>query len=385
MTPQQIEQLIDQGNQYRTNHQPGNALQCYAQAFVMDPNSFSAWNNYGNVIRECGQPTRGIPFLQHALVLDPNNVTAQFNLAVCYLMSGDYARGWPAYECRWNYEHLAGTLPNYSQPRWTGQSLKDKTILVQGEQGHGDNIQFVRFLHNLHLLGAKIKLKVTDGLIPLLSASSIIERVMGYNDDPGEFDYWIPIMSIPAVIGVTLDNLAKQVSYLDVSQAMQQNWLQILGPKTKMRVGFSWSGRRDSWLNQHKSVPLPVMLEMIKSNPQYEWINLQIDATPEEEAALEALGVKRYPGSIQNFSDTAALIMAMDVVISVDTAISHLSGALGRPTWIMLNWFASDWRWLTNRDDSPWYSTARLFRQPSIGDWDPVTKKISQFLSWMKV
>jgi tetratricopeptide (TPR) repeat protein len=385
MTPQQIEKLIDQGNDYRAQHQPLKSLECYAQAFVADPDSFSAWNNYGNVIRECGHPARGIPFLQHALALDPRHVTAQFNLAVCYLMLGDYARGWPAYECRWNYEHLAGTMPKYTQPRWTGQDLQGKTILVQGEQGHGDNIQFVRFLWNLHIAGAKIKLKVTDGLIPLLSSSNIIERVMGYDDDAGDFDYWIPIMSIPTVIGVTLENLAKPVSYLDISQPMQQHWLQILGPKTKMRVGFSWSGRRDAWLNQHKGVPFPVMLDMIKSNPQYEWVSLQVDASPEEESILSAEGVKRYPGAIKSFADTAALIMAMDVVIGVDTAISHLSGALGRPTWIMLNWFATDWRWLTKRDDSPWYSTARLFRQPAMGDWVSVTKKVSQFLSWMKV
>ena len=303
MTPQQIEQLIDQGNSFRTHHEPFRALQCYAQAFVANPDSFSAWNNYGNVIRECGQPARGIPFIQHALVLAPDNVTAQFNLAVCYLMSGDYARGWPAYECRWNYEHLAGTLPNYERPRWTGQDLKGKTIFVRGEQGHGDNIQFVRFLWNLHVMGAKIKLMVTDGLIPLLSNSDIIERVMSYADDPGEFDYWIPIMSLPGVLGITLDNLPKQVSYLSVDMNLQQEWLKRLGPKKKMRIGFSWSGRRDAWLNQHKGVPFDTMLTMIKDNPQYEWINLQIDATPEEESALEAAGVKRYPGTIQSFKE----------------------------------------------------------------------------------
>ena len=161
--------------------------------------------------------------------------------------------------------------------------------------------------------------------------------------------------------------------------------LKKLGPKKKMRVGFSWSGRRDAWLNEHKGVPFDTMLEMIKSNTQYEWVNLQIDATDEESEALTAAGVRQFPGAIRNFQDTAALIMAMDVVISVDTAIAHLSGALGRPTWVMLNWFASCWRWMSNRDDSPWYSTIRLFRQPAIDDWQSVTKKVSQFLSWMKV
>ena len=152
-----------------------------------------------------------------------------------------------------------------------------------------------------------------------------------------------------------------------------------------MRIGFSWSGRRDSWINQHKAMPFDHMLEMIREHPQYEWISLQIDATAEENAALEAAGVRLFPGTIFDFTDTAALIMAMDVVLSVDTAVAHLAGALGRPTWLMLNWFAHCWRWLVNRDDSPWYSTMRLFRQPAMNDWDSVTQKVSKFLSWMKV
>lgn len=377
--------LIAQGNEYRAQNQPTEALKCYAQAFVEDMDLAAAWNNYGNVMRECGQPARAVPFLQHAIALEPQNVTAHFNLAVSYLIQGNYAQGWPLYEVRWNYEHLAGQLPKYTQPRWTGQDLKDKIILVEGEQGHGDNIQFVRFLWNLHVAGAKIKLKVTDGLVPLLGNSPIIERIGGYLDDLGEFDYWTPIMSIPGILGITLENLPKPVNYLNVDQNKQQDWLQILGPKTRMRVGFCWSGRRDAWLNRHKGMPFEDMLDLIRTNSQYEWVNLQIDATPEEEAALIEAGVRAYPGTITSFVDTAALIMAMDVVIGVDTAVSHLSGALGRPTWIMLNWFGTDWRWLLNRDDSPWYSTARLFRQPSMGDWASVTKKISQYLSWMKV
>jgi len=377
--------LISQGNQHRADRQYGEALQCYALAFAKDMDSAAAFNNYGNVMREIGHPHRAIPFLQHAILLDPNNITAKFNLAVALLLMGDYTNGWPAYESRWQYEHLAGTEPKYKQPRWRGEDLKDKTILVVGEQGHGDNIQFCRFLYNLHVAGAKIKLQVTDGLIPLLQSSDIIQQLGTYTDDMGEFDYWIPIMSIPGILGVTLENLPKPVNYLNVDQGRQQEWLQILGPKTRMRVGFCWSGRRDSWLNQHKSVPFPVILDMIKSNPQYEWVNLQVDADPEEEAALLAAGVQAYPGSVKSFVDTAALIMAMDVVIGVDTAVSHLSGSLGRPTWIMLQKFSTDWRWLLNQDSSPWYSTARLFRQENFDDWTAVTKKVSQYLGWMKV
>jgi len=378
-------ELIEQGNQLRAENQPERALQCYALAFVNDPDSAAAFNNYGNVMRECGFPERAVPFLQHAANLDPNNVTAKFNLAVTYLLQGNYAQGWPAYETRWNYEHLAGTEPKYTQPRWRGEDLKDKTILVVGEQGHGDCIQFSRFLFNLHVAGAKIKLQVTDGLIPMFANSSIIEQVSSYSADMGEFDYWVPIMSIPGILGVTLENLPRPQSYLTAQPELVKQWLEKLGPKNKMRVGFSWSGRRDSWLNQHKGMPFATMLQMIKDNPQYEWINLQVDCTLEEDEELSAAGVSTYPGAISSFSDTAALMMHLDVVVSVDTAIAHLAGALGRPTWIMLNQFAVDWRWLLNRDDSPWYSQARLFRQPVRGDWASVTKKITQFLSWFKV
>ena len=378
-------ELIEQGNQLRADRQPVAALRCYAQAFVDDPDSASAFNNYGNVLREIGQPKRAIPFLQHALVLQPDNPTAQFNLAVSYLIQGDYARGWPAYECRWNYEHLAGTQPQYAQPRWAGQDLRDKAILVIGEQGHGDNIQFMRFLFNLHAAGARVLFQVTDGLIPMLSGSNVVHWVGRYSDTPPEFDYWIPIMSLPGILGITTENLPKVVSYLNAHQDLFQQWQQRLGPKKRMRVGFCWSGRKDNWLNTHKGMPFDQMMALVKNNPTYEWVNLQVDASDEEDAVLAALGVTRYPGTIGSFADTAALIAHMDVVLSVDTSIAHLSAALGRPTWLMLNWFAPCWRWMLNRDSSPWYSSMRIFRQPAQDDWTSVTKKIEQYLSWFKV
>jgi hypothetical protein len=378
-------ELIEQGNRLRAEQEPEQALACYAQAFVADPDSASAFNNYGNVMRELGHPARAIPFLQHAAVLDPRNITTRFNLAVTYLLKGDYAQGWPAYEARWDYEHLAGTEPKFAQPRWHGEALAGKTILVVGEQGHGDNIQFVRFLWNLHAQGARVKLQVTDGLVPLLSLGGIISQVGKYTDDMGEFDYWVPIMSLPGILGITLDTLPRVQSYLNADPAAVRAWQQRLGPKTRMRVGFCWSGRPDSWLNQHKAVPFETMLELIESTPEYEWINLQVDASDEQEAELARAGVTRYPGSVHSFADTAALLQNLDVVVGVDTAVSHLAGALGRPVWIMLNAYATDWRWLMDRDSSPWYSTVRLFRQPSRGDWATVTQKVAQYLSWFKV
>ena len=382
--PMHTEELIDLGNRCREENNPEGALAYYAQALTQDRRSASAFNNYGNVLRESGDPAGAIPFLQRSIQLAPAHPTAQFNLAVAYLLAGDYARGWPQYETRWNYEHLAGTLPNYLQPRWAGQDVQDKTVLVIGEQGHGDNIQFVRFVGDLTARGARVILTLNPSLKPLIIGEAI-PTILTDGDPLPEFDYWVPIMSIPAVIGTTVDNIASVQYYLTADTALQRAWQERLGPKRRLRVGFCWSGRRDTWINRHKAMPFEVMLELIQRNPSYEWVNLQSDCTEQEEAELVAAGVTASPGAIRNFADTAALLMHMDVVLSVDTAVAHLAGALGRPVWVMLSQYALDWRWLLDRDSSPWYSTARLFRQPVMGDWATVTERIHKFLSWYKI
>jgi len=381
----ETELLIAHGNQCREDNNPEQALAYYARAFAQDRRSASAFNNYGNVLRECGDPAGSIPFLQRAIQLDPNNITAKFNLSVAYLLQGNYELGWPAYEVRWQYEHLNGLLPNFPQPRWTGQDLKDKTILIMAEQGHGDNIQFLRFVGDIYNRGARIVMQCNASLIPLFRGSQAISEFFTSEMEPTGFDYWTPIMSIPGIIGCKLENLGHVQFYITPDNTLVQQWLKVLGPKTKLRVGFCWSGRRDTWINRHKGMPFEVMVELIKRNPNYEWINLQCDCTAEEEKTLVDIGVRAYPGTIHNFADSAALIHNLDVVLSVDTAVAHLAGALGRPVWVMLNWFGTDWRWLLDRDSSPWYSTARLFRQPKMGDWQSVTDKIHKFLGWFKI
>ena len=252
-----------------------------------------------------------------------------------------------------------------------------------GEQGHGDNIQFFRFLSDLYARGARIILQVTATVVPLFQNPRI--QVITFDDPVPEFDYWSPIMSLPGILNVTLENLPNILHYLVANPVLCRAWQERLGLKKRLRVGFCWSGRRDTWINRHKSMPIDTMLDMIRNNPAYEWINLQADCTEEETAQLVAAGATCFPGLIHNFADTAALMHHLDVVLSVDTAVAHLAGALGRPAWIMLNSFGLDWRWLLNRDDSPWYPSARLFRQPSMGDWASVTKRIAQYLTWFKV
>ena len=379
------EQLIAKGNEAREHNNPADALACYAQAFVNDPTSASAFNNYGNVMRETGQPQRSIPFLEHARILDPGSVTAKFNLAVSLLLMGDYERGWPLYESRWQYEHLAGTKPAPTQPEWTGQDLKDKTILVIGEQGLGDQIQFVRFLGDLLRRGANVKLHVSLSIKPLFESSPVCKSVTCPGEDYGEFDYWICMMSLPTVLDTKIENLTHYLQYIAARPETAAKWAQTLGAKKRMRIGVCWSGRRDSWIHRHKSIPVEVMADLIRRHPEHEWINLQVDAPNDEVELIQAAGAVCYPGTISNFADTAALLHHLDVVISVDTAVAHLAGAMGRPVWIPLNAYGSCWRWLLNRDDSPWYPSARLFRQTTSGDWSAPVAKIEKFLGFFKI
>lgn len=380
-----VDELLSVGNTCRERNDPEGALKHYALALAEDRSCASAFNNYGNVLREVGEPEAAIPFLQRCIQLAPTAATPNFNLSVAYLLAGDYARGWPQYEHRWNFEHLAGTLPKFSQPRWTGQDLKDKTILVMQEQGLGDTIQFIRFVFGLHAAGARVILQVNANLAPLFVGSPVLHQIIDVSATPENFDYWTPIMSLPGFLGVTLQNLPHQLQYLAARHDLARVWQDRLGPKTRTRVGVCWSGRPDSWINQHKAMPFETILGLIKNNPSIEWVNLQVECSHEQASILESNGVKNFSGLIRNFADSAALIHHMDVVISVDTAVAHLAGALGRPTWIPLNWYGTDWRWLLKRDDSPWYPSARLFRQPALGDWNSVVEKIHQYLSWFKV
>lgn len=378
-------ELINQGNALREQNQPWEALRCYGQAFLINPDHFSAWNNYGNVLRELGQPRRAIPFLQHAMAIDPTNTTAPFNLAVAYLLAGDWQQGWPAYEARWNFEHLANTLPNYSQPRWRGEDIKGKTILLIGEQGLGDTIQFARYALAVANMGVDVALAVPNGLVRLLRNPQALRYTLGSQDALPEFDTWAPLMSLPGIFGQHLENFQPVLSYISAGTEQRTAWRDRLGQKNRLRIGISWSGRRDTWINRHKSVPVEHIRDLILRHPQHQWVNLQVEALDTEMEFLKDTSLENYPGTISDMADTAGLIDNLDLVISVDTAISHLAGAMGRPTWVMLNQYAVDWRWLLDRNDSPWYPSARLFRQQSMGDWAPVIHQISRWIDHFKI
>lgn len=385
--PMTYQELIDAGITYREQTEPEKCLQCFGQAFILEPDSAAAFNNYGNTLREMGHARRSIPFLQHACVLDPGMSTAQFNLAVAILLAGDLANGMRQYESRWNFEHLQGMLPTFSQPKWYGEDLSNKTILILGEQGHGDMLQFCRFVADLKKYNPKkICFQVGPDMVELLQSSKIFNgiEISDYQNGLPEFDTWSMLMSLPIGLGKDYANLNSPLQYLEAPQRCIKEWQQRLGPKTQQRIGIGWSGRRDTWINRHKAVKFENIVDLIRRNPGHQWINLQADATDEENAVLTELGVCQYPNTISNWSDTAGLVHHLDLVIGVDTSVSHLAGAMGRPLWVMLSQYALDWRWLLDRDDSPWYPSAKLFRQPVRGDWNTVVDRITQYLGWWK-
>jgi hypothetical protein len=193
------------------------------------------------------------------------------------------------------------------------------------------------------------------------------------------------MMSLPGFLNINYANLPHKLQYLAPSTVSTRAWQERLGRKMKLRVGVCWSGRRDSWINQHKAVPFDKIFGLVQRNPQYEWINLQTDCTQEELDQLVAQGVTQFNSEIKDWNDTAGLIMNLDVVIAVDTAVGHLAGALGRPFWLPLNQFGQDWRWLLKRNDSPWYSSCRIFRQPSIANWDEPLAQIENNLKLFKI
>ena len=208
-------------------------------------------------------------------------------------------------------------------------------------------------------------------------------KVTNSFDDLGDFDYHCALLSLPRVFKTTLETIPAPIKYLNANERNVREWKKNLGPKTKMRIGITWSGNRTTWINRYKGMNLENLIPLFSE--EYQFVNLQHDATKEEIEILKKHNVLVVNDKLKDFHDTAALVSNLDLVISVDTAVTHLAGALGMPVWVMLNAYGTDWRWLLKRSDNPWYPTARLFRQPSFKDWVSVVGDIKQHLKLFKI
>lgn len=367
------ESLISRGAVLRTLGHYRQAMTDFGIAFTLDPKNASAYSNYGNSLREFGMPEIGAKFCQLAQDFSPDP-THRLNESVCHLMSGNLPEGWKKYDARWYYESATSFKPVYHGPEWDGtQDLNGLTILVYGEQGFGDCIQFVRYVKMLENLHANVILLVRAPLVKLFQNNFPNVKVTSNQNEIPTYHYNVPLLSLPKCFGTTIDTIPYPEQYLLASITPKlPGWLP---PTTKKRIGIQWGSNGIAFITRFRKIELAKLLEIARDD--IELVCLGFDLTDEDRQLLNQYGV--LTPALGNFDQTAAIIAQCDLIITVDTVTAHLAGALGKPTWVMLSQYGCDWRWFMNRDDSPFYSCVKLFRQTD-GTWDSVIKQIKECL-----
>lgn len=355
------------------------ALISYDRAATLAPGNADALSNRGVMLCQLGQFDASLASFDHALAIEPDRAEFQFNQSIVRLMVGDFRLGWPQYESR---RHKAGHSHHHTFSRrpWTGQtSIAGRRLFAYWEQGLGDTIQFCRYAKLAKDAGAQVILYVQDPLVRLIRTLDPDIRVAGSADGTQVFDYDCPLMSLPLAFGTTPDTIPAAHRYLSADPALQGAWAARLGATARPLVGLAWRGSATHMNDHNRSIQPETLLPLL--SPACGWVSLQKEVRRTDLAILRlGADITFAGGELDDFADTAALIATLDLVITVDTSIAHLAGALGKPVWILLP-FIPDWRWQLGRTDTPWYPTARLFRQPALGDWDTVMAEVRDALA----
>jgi tetratricopeptide (TPR) repeat protein len=376
LKPDYAEAHFNLGNVFREQSKLDDAVNCYRRALELKPDYPEALGNLGNTFRLQGKLEEAVECLQRVVKLNPDYADAQGNLSLLLLARGDYERGWLKYEWRWKTKQLKE--PTFSQPRWDGSPLGAQTIVLHAEQGFGDTLQFIRYaaLVKKRNPTATVVLKCQSQLVRLLEHCPGIDYLAGTEGDLPRFHVHCPLLSLPTVLKTTVTTIPAEVPYLSAEAALVQHWRSWFGARSGLRIGITWQGRTGPGEHLKRNIPLQLILALAEQIPGISLISLQKGATAAEFAGCNARVTVLVPGpDIDStngaFVDTAAIMTNLDLIISSDTAVPHLAGALGVPVWLALP-FAADWRWLIGRTDSPWYPAMRLFRQKTAGDWDTV-------------
>jgi len=376
LRPDYPEALNNRGNVLKEQQRPDEAMADYNRALALRPNYPEAYNNRGVVFADLGHRDEALRDYAQAIALKPDYAEAHFNRALCLLQLGEFAAGWPGYEWRWRNANLRMPPRPFVQPQWQGGEgdLTGRTLLLHSEQGLGDTIQFCRYIPLVAARGARVVLEVDRSLIPLLAGLDGVAEMVPRGERLPDFDLHCPLLSLPLAFGTTLDSIPAAPAYLAVDPARVDRWRSRLGPTSRPRIGLVWSGNSNHRNDACRSLPLSAVTALM--GERFEFLCLQKDIRDTELVeAAETSGLRLFCDEIHDFADTAALCALVDLVISVDTSVAHLAGALGRPVWVALP-YNSDWRWLRDRSDSPWYPSLRLYRQSLAegkrGDWGPV-------------
>jgi tetratricopeptide (TPR) repeat protein len=357
------------------------AEECFSRVLALAPHSLETLLNLGYVLGEQGRSQEARRCYDSVLAAFSGCAEARYNRAAHLLLAGDFTAGFADYEARFAAMKAVDQRV-YSQPRWDGSPLRGRSILVYGEQGFGDALQFSRYVPLLAEQGARVILEVQRPLVSLLASIKGVERIVPKSATPPFTDFHIPILSLPHIFGTTLETVPASVPYITPPETSVAAWRKQTGAEPGiLRVGLAWAGKERPYPN--RSCPPENLAPLLAING-IRFYSLQIgehDRLPlPPELAVQVIDLT---GGIEDFADTAALIANLDLVITIDTAVAHLAGALGKPVWVLLPRLA-DWRWLEGRDDSPWYPTMRLFRQQQPGDWPPVMDAVVRALrEWL--
>jgi hypothetical protein len=362
----------------------------YAEAAIaltmatrMDPANAEAFNDLAAALFVLGRDAEALACLQRSLTLRPDLPEAQETDAIWLLRYGRFNEGWRKYEARFRTRANRHLWRSFSQPVWKGEPLAGRTILLHAEQGLGDVLHFVRYAPLVAARGGRVILQVYAEVIPLLSQLQGVVQMIDATSELPPFDVHCSLLSLPLAFGTDLDSIPASVPYLSVPADRLAAWRRILGPRRGLRVGVAWSGNPNHRDDARRSIPFDTFATLLADRPDIEFHVVQTELRAADREALKALPyVRNHADDLRDFGDTGALVSLMDVVISVDTSVVHLAGALDRPVWLLLAHLA-EWRWLLERDDSPWYPSTWLLRQPERGDWSSVLSTVSSRLTEM--
>ena len=379
-TPNRLDALGNRGNALLKLNRVADALAAYDRALECAPRNVQLLTNRAAALRRLDRPDEAARSASRALLIKPDFAQARFVESVARLTLGDFAAGWRGYKSRWQVGWLASQRRSFAAPLWLGKELLDgKTILLHAEQGLGDTIQFARYATFLASRGARVILEVQRPLVRLLSRLQGVAAVIAREEALPHYDFHCPLLSLPLACGTTLETIPADHAYIAPADAAISFWRTRL-PQRRFRVGLVWSGERSHDNDLDRSMRLAT-LEPLLDLPDVAFVSLQHEVRETILPFLQSRSdVCEIGRQFKDFADTAAAIALLDAVIAVDTAVAHLAGAMGTPLFLLLP-FAADFRWLRERADSPWYPSARLFRQPQFGDWDSVVKVLRQELA----
>ncbi len=382
--PDYPEAHLNLGNLLKQQSRLDQAEVHYRRALTLRPGWAEAYAGLGLVLYEQGRLDQAALCHRQALALRPDCALTHKNYGWVLLKQGDLAAGFREYEWRWRIPDFPVKRPPFAQPLWTGGDLTGRTLLLHAEQGLGDTLQFVRYAPQLQRRGARVMLECPRELVRLLRGMTGLDRVLGPGDDRPDFDCHAPLLSLPHLMGTTLATVPAEVPYLAPPPGLTEAWAARLPPAAGRRVGLVWAGNprrhQPDWtaVDRRRSLAL-ARLAPLTAVAGVQWISLQKDRRPELDQPPPGLTLIDVMAEVADLADTAALVANLDLVIGVDTAVIHLAGASGRPVWL-LSRFDGCWRWLQDRDDSPWYPSLRLFRQPRPGDWESVAAAVAAML-----